>query len=221
MEELFQKLKNDLEPTAILACATAKCFQQQWQEAFNYAQRFELYMNQNNVPQAGAVMENLYFILSESSFLLGNLMDAKKYLRHLKKYLNDGQVVSLERNIKKALKKKKKKPKVKNYSRPLKKCFYDFCENMETKPGKFQSCMNCDTVFYCSKACQKEHWKIDHKFICTKFSLKDCSQTCCTNVETKPNQFQKCGRCGKAYYCSRKCQKDHWKVEHKKCCGKN
>ena len=30
--------------------------------------------------------------------------------------------------------------------------------------------------------------------------------------------LKKCGRCGKAYYCSKNCQKKHWKSGHKRNC---
>ena len=41
----------------------------------------------------------------------------------------------------------------------------------------------------------------------------------CANCGAAKDGFKVCGRCGKAKYCNRKCQKADWK-EHKKVCGK-
>merc|ERR1719387_1488271 len=43
-----------------------------------------------------------------------------------------------------------------------------------------------------------------------------CAQ--CTLIEEPGVLFQKCGRCKMAFYCSRKCQKKHYKI-HKKVCN--
>ena len=34
-------------------------------------------------------------------------------------------------------------------------------------------CTACKAVFYCSKVCQKKHWK-EHKFECKKLPYKVC-----------------------------------------------
>ncbi len=33
-------------------------------------------------------------------------------------------------------------------------------------PGALKRCVKCTSVLYCSKDCQKLHWKSAHKFIC-------------------------------------------------------
>jgi hypothetical protein len=48
---------------------------------------------------------------------------------------------------------------------------YNFCSNPKcTAPTskKPKMCAACRTVFYCSKACQKQHWKAGHKADCTQ-----------------------------------------------------
>lgn len=45
-----------------------------------------------------------------------------------------------------------------------------------------------------------------------------CSNVLCTETETSGNKFLVCGRCKASKYCSRKCQKIHWKSGHKKVC---
>ncbi|KAI8147599.1 hypothetical protein BJV82DRAFT_642958 [Fennellomyces sp. T-0311] len=48
---------------------------------------------------------------------------------------------------------------------------------------------------------------------------KQCSSTFCTNTEQKEGDFKKCGRCQRVSYCSRECQKEHWKAGHKAVCN--
>merc|ERR1712167_460524 len=43
-----------------------------------------------------------------------------------------------------------------------------------------------------------------------------CSNPLCLKVETRPKEFNMCVACKAAKYCSRKCQKVHWKNGHKK-----
>eukprot|EP00005_Dracoamoeba_jomungandri_P013946 CAMPEP_0174270816 /NCGR_PEP_ID=MMETSP0439-20130205/45819_1 /TAXON_ID=0 /ORGANISM="Stereomyxa ramosa, Strain Chinc5" /LENGTH=132 /DNA_ID=CAMNT_0015360387 /DNA_START=104 /DNA_END=498 /DNA_ORIENTATION=- len=43
--------------------------------------------------------------------------------------------------------------------------------------GKLKKCGGCQIVSYCSKSCQRSHWKA-HKFSCTK-------ETCLTKIEAR------------------------------------
>lgn len=47
---------------------------------------------------------------------------------------------------------------------------------------------------------------------------KQCSNTYCTKTEENKGDFKKCGRCQRVSYCSRECQKEHWKAGHKVVC---
>jgi hypothetical protein len=47
--------------------------------------------------------------------------------------------------------------------------------------------------------------------------LIDKKDEVCHNCHEKEIKLQKCARCGCAMYCSRKCQKDHWKNHKKQC----
>jgi TPR repeat protein len=40
------------------------------------------------------------------------------------------------------------------------------CDKKEVEPGLFKRCGRCQRVSYCSRDCQKEHWKLGHKAVC-------------------------------------------------------
>lgn len=69
-------------------------------------------------------------------------------------------------------------------------------------------------VFYCCKRCLGEH-----RLILDRQGMKRCSNSMCSVVETKATgEFKFCGRCGKAQYCGKECQVEHWKKEHRAQC---
>ncbi|KAJ3278974.1 hypothetical protein HDU79_001034, partial [Rhizoclosmatium sp. JEL0117] len=41
----------------------------------------------------------------------------------------------------------------------------------------------------------------------------------CFNCNSTSNNLKKCGGCGQFAYCSKECQKTHWKKGHKEACG--
>ena len=49
-------------------------------------------------------------------------------------------------------------------------------------------------------------------------TILKCSNIGCEKLESKTGEFKLCTQCRVAYYCSRKCQKQHWKREHKQFC---
>mmetsp|Transcript_7910 Transcript_7910/g.11908 ORF Transcript_7910/g.11908 Transcript_7910/m.11908 type:complete len:464 (+) Transcript_7910:45-1436(+) len=50
-----------------------------------------------------------------------------------------------------------------------------------------------------------------------RMQLRRCANPECRKLETKKNQFRKCGSCRRVVYCSTACQKNHWK-QHKAGC---
>ncbi|ORX56784.1 HCP-like protein [Hesseltinella vesiculosa] len=47
-------------------------------------------------------------------------------------------------------------------------CGNIFCENKETDQGSFKRCGQCQRVAYCSRDCQRKHWKAGHSKLCTR-----------------------------------------------------
>ncbi|KAI9480867.1 MAG: hypothetical protein EXX96DRAFT_564521 [Benjaminiella poitrasii] len=47
---------------------------------------------------------------------------------------------------------------------------------------------------------------------------RQCANMTCDKKEEVPNTFKRCGRCQRVAYCSRECQKEHWKTGHKVVC---
>jgi len=49
---------------------------------------------------------------------------------------------------------------------------------------------------------------------------KVCNSVCCQKCKLPESDtlFKKCEHCRLAYFCSRKCQKKHWKQHKKLCC---
>eukprot|EP01083_Nonionella_stella_P053533 141578_1 len=101
-------------------------------------------------------------------------------------------------------------------------CFYSKCKkslDMKQK-SKLKKCRQCESAFYCSKQCQKRDWKT-HKEICnqSKDGTKgNNDELICFNVDC-PNttDLRRCTGCYDVFYCSVKCQTQHWK-QHKTYC---
>ena len=109
------------------------------------------------------------------------------------------------------------------------------CANCGKVVSEIKRCADCGKVKYCSRECQRKHWKI-HKLECKKPSsnskpinnkMADSESTspgiglhdrdCCSSCGRKSVKLKKCGACSKAWYCSQECQRSDWK-EHKKVC---
>ena len=85
------------------------------------------------------------------------------------------------------------------------------------------SCAACTSVKYCSAECQKAHWK-SHKAYCkkqiaaaeAKAAEAKATKKCAANGCLKKGASA-CSACRSVSYCSKECQKAHWK-EHKQTC---
>eukprot|EP01083_Nonionella_stella_P204341 745001_1 len=54
------------------------------------------------------------------------------------------------------------------------KCYSPNCGNVEGKGESFKTCGGCKSVWYCSRECQRHHWKHGHRKVC-KSSAKNAS----------------------------------------------
>jgi uncharacterized C2H2 Zn-finger protein len=106
------------------------------------------------------------------------------------------------------------------------------------------TCRGCDAVSYCTKECQRVHWKA-HKENCKPRgrrvkkaaapissnisyecitegpspppTVRICGLIACSIKLTACNSFR-CGSCEAVCYCSKRCQVLHWRLEHKAIC---
>ncbi len=49
---------------------------------------------------------------------------------------------------------------------PRRRCAAPECDKQETFSDEFKKCASCARVFYCSRACQVQHWRAGHKREC-------------------------------------------------------
>jgi hypothetical protein len=83
------------------------------------------------------------------------LQRVKEWNEALEKYCDDEGLIGEERRAVIKL----------NKASPLAPCANPSCDAFEKKAKGFSSCSRCRTVAYCSRSCQKEHWKT-HKKSC-------------------------------------------------------
>ena len=70
---------------------------------------------------------------------------------------------------------------------PAAEVYCSNCEQVQPAGKRFHSCTGCKVVVYCSKACQKQHWKSGHKTFC-KESRQWASEE--SALATKPRSAQ-------------------------------
>lgn len=107
--------------------------------------------------------------------ILGRKKDAKKCLDQLKKF--DSQLHARRMEVYQKMPNEILQGKNKlSFKRVFKKCSFFSCGEVEKKIGEFEKCESCLCAYYCSKKCQKKHWKNGHKKQCKKkTNTKRCS----------------------------------------------
>lgn len=61
-----------------------------------------------------------------------------------------------------------------------------FCEKRPDSGSSLRSCSCCKVTFYCSKDCQRAHWKAGHKDVCSESEVAPVSQTS-TSESVRPS----------------------------------
>ena len=96
------------------------------------------------------------------------------------------------------------------------------CANCGERNSEMKKCADCGKVQYCSRECQKKHWKV-HKEHCKKVpkpgtgKLAITTRVPCAYCGKPYSGLRKCGGCNTPLYCCEACQRKDWK-EHKKIC---
>lgn len=97
------------------------------------------------------------------------------------------------------------------------------CCSLCGRNGDLKTCKGCDKQNYCSLECQTADWKT-HKTSCTRekggaennTEHNENSSPICAHCRSKSTS-RVCKNCSAVFYCSKSCQKSHWK-KHKTSC---
>lgn len=78
-------------------------------------------------------------------------------------------------------------------------------------------------MYYCSKDCQRGHWREGHRKHCVAvnsqvLSMGENRRNVCSFCGEESPDLLKCSRCKEMYYCSRDCQRGHWREGHREDC---
>lgn len=84
------------------------------------------------------------------------------------------------------------------------------CIVCSVRSDELSICGRCLTTYYCSIACQKQHWTNGHRKNCVK--APGCAL--CNKQSTRY-----CETCKACYYCSASCKSIHWNIDHRFICG--
>ena len=130
----------------------------------------EFYTFESMIPNS-KIITNTYIQEASCHFELGDRDMLRKCLKEIKKrsYIGlEEQINVIEGMVKQLKKTSKKSPKnMKTLDIQTRmKCNFLLCGNRETYVGEFSKCARCRIVRYCSRSCQKKHWKDIHKYEC-------------------------------------------------------
>jgi len=134
-------------------------------EALEYLTKYQSFLSQNYGSFYGG-LGNVFQMKMEIYIQIGDKVMAKKCFKQWKKfYPNDPDIEDFEYLIKTtppSISKTAAAAEVKTRS----KCAYFKCQKVESKLREFKACAKCKVAFYCSRKCQKRHWKNGHQESC-------------------------------------------------------
>lgn len=75
----------------------------------------------------------------------------------------------------------------------LPRCSYGCCDSVPSLGTRLKACSGCEQASYCSKTCQKRHWKQIHKYLCTnaKRHRLEINETNATNQDEEEEEEKK------------------------------
>lgn len=88
-----------------------------------------------------------------------------------------------------------------------------------------KSCAGCSRARYCSRECQKRHWRGGHKAECRAPAAEAGAGAsgwvggCAACAKSGDEKLLSCSRCGAVKYCSKVCQRQHWRAVHRRECA--
>lgn len=103
------------------------------------------------------------------------------------------------------------------------------CSNCDKIVINPKYCGGCGYIIYCSEKCLRDQWKLGHNKNCKSFADdhrkmlydKKMKHTCYNCFKQSIRDYMRCSGCKRTYYCSKECQTQHWKKEHKLNCQKS
>jgi len=114
-------------------------------------------------------MTHVYGLKAECYIALGNKLLSNKCLKKLNKFNKTGKLSEFIGELEEKISLMEDKIAEQKLKRVPQKCSFFKCDNMETHLGEFQCCERCRLAIYCSKKCQKRHWRNGHKKACGKY----------------------------------------------------
>jgi MYND finger len=92
------------------------------------------------------------------------------------------------------------------------------CANSGCHKTGERVCGECKIQKYCSEECQLDHWRKGHKHECINIqTIRHNVGSICANGACPHHGRFLCAKCRQQQYCSKDCQKQHWKL-HKSTC---
>ena len=162
LDEMKQFITDDLPPVrerdwnyarGIVSMKTKK-----YEEALNY---FAKYQKSSQGKFGMRFSLTVIFLKAKCYAFIGDKKKVKGSIKLLRKY----DMVDAIEIVKDILKSSNKQQKSMVKVKAKLVCSNPYCIKVE-KDQRFQMCSKCKKEFYCSKSCQKRHWKNAHKANC-------------------------------------------------------
>lgn len=144
--------------------------EENYEASISHIEKYQTYLTTTFANNCSVQLSNCYKLKVECYIELKNKILAKKAFKKFKRFKHDcniGRViVKLKNEIDDMPEITTDEPN--KFVKTLMQCSSYVCENIESRIGEFKQCSKCRLKYYCSKKCQKQHWKYGHKAECKK-----------------------------------------------------